>query len=130
MDLGNKLVHQWKCHGALLIAFDFDDTVFDLDPTFGSILATKMLRELLRKAKKQGHTLICYTCRDRFDKPVHEFLMEKEIFPNYINESPVQSDGKIFYNILLDDKSGLREAIDALEYALQEIEKIKLQEAE
>lgn len=128
MDLGNKLVHQWKCHGALIIAFDFDDTVSDFDKTFGNPALVGHVRNVLRRAKFLGHTLVCYTCRYKHNPELVEFLQAQDLYTDYINESPVKTDGKLFYNVFLDDKCGLREATDALEYALREIENIKLQE--
>lgn len=67
----------------------------------------------------QGHDLICYTANDDIVK-VSGFLSMNGIAPDYYNESPVASNGKIFYNLFLDDKCGLEETYNILKQFLEE----------
>ena len=112
----NRLHKQYKEHGKLLIAFDFDDTVYPF--TWPDELL-KPIRDILLLARKQGHDLICYTANDDLES-VSEFLTYHGIAPDYYNRSPVASNGKIFYNIFLDDKCGLEETYNILKQFLEE----------
>lgn len=120
--LKSQLLRQYKENGSLIIAFDYDDTVFPYNVSDDELL---YVRYVLRKAKKQGHTLICFTCRDSEDK-VGSFCLEHGILYDWFNESPVKLKevglGKIYYNIFLDDKAGLELATNTLLSVLLEIE--------
>ena len=114
--LASRLIKQCKEHGKLIIAFDFDDTVFPFTYPLEVLLP---VHEILKKAKKQGHTLICYTANSDLEK-VSLYLFHNGLTPHYYNESPVATEGKIYYNIFLDDKCGLQETLDILNYVLEE----------
>lgn len=125
MSLAAKLVEQYKEHGKLIIAYDFDDTVFP----YSHSKVTPIIREVLktlRMAKEQGHTLVLYTCRDREDE-VKLYCELNDIHYDYFNDSPVtlrEGPAKIYYNVFLDDKCGLREATKELQIALYEIKNL------
>lgn len=117
MKLAQKLVAQWEQFGKLVIAFDFDDTVYPFTEGYNP----EPVLKALRTAKAQGHTLICFTCRS--DQRVPESYCKVEgIEYDYFNESPINNNvtghGKPYYNIFLDDKAGLGEALSQLEHAL------------
>lgn len=121
MSLADKLVAQWKLHGKLIVAFDFDDTVFP----YSTVHKTPVIRrtiKALQDAKNQGHTLVLFTCRDS-QEDTRMYCDINGIGYDYFNESPVPTgNGKIFYNVFLDDKCGLRETVTELQIALHEIE--------
>jgi hydroxymethylpyrimidine pyrophosphatase-like HAD family hydrolase len=120
MTLADRLVEQYKKHGKLIIAFDFDDTVFPYSHQVDTPI-TRRTRKVLRMAKEQGHTLVCFTCRGSI-ADVKMYCDFKKISFDYFNDCPLKlGNGKIFYNILLDDKAGLREALTELETALYTI---------
>ena len=117
-----QLLKQYNQHGKLLIAFDFDDTVFPLN--VGAV-DVKPVHKVLQKAKAQGHTLIMFTCRHEPTEPL-AYCHSNNIAVDYFNTSPVLTKevglGKIYYNVLLDDKAGLEQAIYTLNQVLDYIE--------
>ena len=77
-------------------------------------------------------TLILYTCEENIDKIKWKINWCNEYMgftPHYVNKSPVLSqsykNGKIYYNILLDDRVGLFEAQSILSDVVSYIEKDK-----
>ena len=113
----DRLVKEYKDYGNLIVAYDFDHTVFDTDNTGAS---HEQVIELLKVCGDMGFTLIVFTCRgpEEYDK-VKKFLNDNEIPYDYINEDAPsttfeKSDKKIFYNIFLDDRVGLKSAYEIL----------------
>lgn len=108
-----RLVKEWKEHNGLIIAFDFDNTIYDYHnegATYDSVIT------LLKECKDMGCTLILHTCcnEDKYEF-MKNYCEEVGIEIDYINESPISFGGnKIYYNILLDDRSGLQSAYEAL----------------
>lgn len=113
-----RLLDDYKKHGKLVIAYDFDNTVYDCH---GKGFSFTKVREIIRNAKKQGHILICYTANGDLDF-VKSYLNQEDIPFDYINESPVDTGGnKLYYNILLDDRAGLYSAWCVLLTTMQAI---------
>lgn len=105
-------------HGRLIIAFDFDNTVF---PLSGDDEVCLEVRDTLRLAQEQGHVLICYTCRSE-EEEVLKFCQGEGIYYERFNENHLQLDGqhgKVYYNIFLDDKCGLQMALSTLQEVLR-----------
>ena len=117
----NRLIEDYMKHEKLIIAYDFDNTVRDYHnrgDTYPKVI------ELIKKAYQQGHTLVVYTANVDLDF-VRDYLIEEEIPFDAINQdviSPLMKTGKIYYNILLDDRAGLASAYRELSAALQIIE--------
>jgi hypothetical protein len=103
-----------KKHGKLIVAYDFDHTVFDPD-NIGYVYNDVI--DLLRIAKKKGCHLIVSTTRSDSE---HGFIKK------YLNDNSIPFDvineGLSFYDILLDDRAGLPSAYYCLKIALEEIE--------
>lgn len=97
-----------------LIAVDFDDTIF---PFTVDDTRCKVVRELLFEIKGRID-IILFSVADSQSLVYKAYIMEQwGIEPNYINESPIKHWGdsvKPYYNLLLDDKAGLNEAIQIL----------------
>lgn len=111
----DRLVENWKLHNGIIIAFDFDNTVFDY---YDMGYQYDKVIKLLKECKGMGCTLILCTCCDEskfaFMKGKCE---EKGIEIDYINESPPYipfTGNKIYYNILFDDRTGLSAAYEIL----------------
>lgn len=110
-----RLYENWKLHNGIIIAFDFDNTIFDYYSngyTYDKVIA------LLKECKGMGCTLILSTC---CDKSKYEFMKNEckriGIIIDYINESPPYipfTGNKIYYNIMLDDRAGLSAAYKIL----------------
>lgn len=110
-----RLVENWKSHNGIIIAFDFDNTIFDFYKkgyTYSKVI------QLLKDCKKMGCTLILSTCCDESKFDFMRQICEKEgVQIDYINQSPPYipySGNKVYYNILLDDRAGLSAAYEIL----------------
>lgn len=114
----NRLVAEWTKYGKLVIAYDFDGTVYDFHKEGFTF---KMVPELLRECKEQGAHLIVYTANSDIEF-IKNYLDANNIPFDYINENPPELNlpkgGKLYYNILLDDRAGLNEAYLQLQTAL------------
>lgn len=106
-----RLQRELQQHGKLLIAFDFDNTVFDFHNSGDKY--PKVI-ELLRRARDKGHTLILFTANPNTTFCVR-FCEDAGIKPDYVNCSPLNmGERKPYYNILLDDRAGLGECYRVL----------------
>ena len=115
----DRLLIEYKKYNSLLIAFDFDNTVFDclqVDDTF------PMMEELLKRSKQIGCKLILFTVNENeaLDKAI-QYCQDRGYAPDYVNESPIMNTRKPFYNLLLDDRAGLGEATKLLSDLLETI---------
>lgn len=124
-NLLDRLIDAHTKYGSIIIAVDYDDTIFDYtapnntgDYVFNLVLKCKQL------AKSR---VILFTCREglaldaaissakgkglTFDA-VNENL--PEVVLGYVTRKP-------FYNVLLDDRSGLKETCEVLERFLEKV---------
>ena len=79
-----RLVAEFEAYGSIVVAYDFDDTVFDFHKKGRSY---QKVIELLRKAKTHGCYLICWTANEDLDF-VKNYLLENGIPFDAINEDP------------------------------------------
>lgn len=105
-----RLQRQYTEHGKLIIAFDFDDTVY---PYSYSDDLLEPVREILRKCGALGHEMVCFTSNNDIQK-VTQYLQTNQIPCDSINASSVKLGAKVFYSILLDDKAGLDSSLSVL----------------
>jgi len=115
-----RLVKEWNQHGKIVIAYDFDNTVFDYHNEGHKY---DYIINVLRKCKEFGAHLVVFTAspEERYDF-IKEYLTENDIPYDSINENPIDGlpEGrKLYYNILLDDRAGLGEAVMTLEMAFK-----------
>ena len=109
----NRLLEEYKTHNSLVIAFDFDDTVYDFHKK-GRIYNDVIV--LLRELKTINCYLICWTGQENL-KFVSEYLIENEIPFDSINENPPfnkSTSRKIYANAFLDDRAGLLQTFNDL----------------
>lgn len=107
-----RLIEQYQKQDQLIIAYDIDDTV---RPMYcKSCIETQ---SVLRMAKSVlGAYLIVYTCNSDIDG-IKQFLNEEKIPYDAINKNAPfapKYDGKLFYNVFLDDKCGLADTVKIL----------------
>lgn len=105
----------------MIVAIDFDDTIFPYDnpkDTCNKIIS------LVKRASKLGFIIILFAAREgeRLEWAI-SYMKALGIAPDYVNSSPVIGGGKPYYNILLDDKAGLGQAYECLLEAINIIEK-------
>ena len=110
-----RLFQEWKTHGNIIIAFDFDNTIYDWHKQG---LDMFNVIKTLRRSNELGLTMFCFTANNDTElvrRTVNEVLGIENIC---INESPLDdmfNSRKPFYSILLDDRAGLAEATKTLQ---------------
>lgn len=119
----DRLMGWYEKHDNLIIAFDFDDTIYDFHNKgfkYPSIV------KLLRQCSRLDFTTVLFSASKKERYPfMSKYLEDYGIKVHYINESPVV-DGDMFskkpyYNILLDDKSGLGQAYHILYNVVEQV---------
>lgn len=117
----HRLVDEYKKYGQLVIAYDFDNCVYDYHSKghdYSEVI------DLLRIAKTMGFYLIVFTASEDLEK-VKSYLSLQHIPFDAINENPPffqSSSRKIYYNILLDDRAGLSAAFHQLSETIKIIQ--------
>jgi hypothetical protein len=119
--LVDKLYKEYKNNPKLIIAVDFDDTIYDYN---NNGTTHKYVIDLLKECQELNFYIVVYTARMKKHFDVIAPYMEKiGIKIAAINENavdlPYGRDGKIYYNILLDDKAGLGQACSALKQVVE-----------
>ena len=107
-----RLISQYKKHNKLVVAYDFDDTI---RPMYCA--SCEEVQSLLRAMNNiLDAYFIVFTSNKDIDD-VKKYLDKWRIPYDSINENapfvPFK-EGKIFYNVLLDDKAGLGETVNTL----------------
>lgn len=124
----NRLYDEWKKHPRLIIACDFDDTVYDTHEkghTFNEVI------NLLQECKKLNFYVVMFTASKVERYPmIREHMTSLGIEIDGINQNvielPFGNNGKIYANIFLDDRAGLFQAATTL---LGLINKIKAEKS-
>ena len=116
-----RLEDEYKKYGKLIIAYDFDDTVYDFH-TKGRDY--EQVIQLLRRWKNYAE-LIVFTgnSSDKYAF-IEEYLMIHKIPYTSINgDSSVKTNSrKIYYNALLDDRAGLSVIYNCLNKLMNKIQ--------
>lgn len=120
----NRLFQEWQKHPRLIIACDFDDTVYD---THDNGFKFDEVISLLKECKKLDFYVVMFTASKVERYPmIREHMTNLGIEIDGINknviELPFGNNGKIYANIFLDDRAGLFQAATTL---LNLINKIK-----
>lgn len=126
----NRLYEVYKKHGSIIIACDFDETIFPFhspDDKFHGVI------EVLQQCSELDWDIVIFTSglNER-----HDFMRQ------YCNESGINIRGinintrpeinfgrdgaKIYYNILLDDKAGLGQSTQILKEVVERVFQEKL----
>ena len=117
-----RLLEEYHKYGKLIVAFDFDNTIYDYHNNGGDY---SEVISLLRKCAALSFKLILFTTEEDDEKlqwkveTCAELLNTKEILVNKSNLFPHAV--KPYYNILLDDRAGLEESYEILKYVVDEI---------
>lgn len=113
----DRLVNEWRTYGKIIIAYDFDDTVFDYHnrgDTFNKVI------ELLREVRNDAYFIVFTACNESQYDDIRKYLIENDIPYDAINQNApfVNFSGrKVYYNIFLDDRAGLDSAYNQLALA-------------
>jgi len=118
----DRLLEQYKLHGKLIVAFDFDDTIYDYHKKgYGY----DKVRMLLLQCHNIGFSLIMLSTKEddgELQANKEEAACIIGIPPKviWVNEGPIMPKAKKpFFNIYLDDKAGLGQAYDILNQTVQ-----------
>ncbi len=113
-----RMLDEYQKYKTLIVAYDFDDTVYDFHKK--GRLYTEVIT-LLRALKEINCHLICWTGQEDLEF-VKSYLLENNIPFDGINENPpfrTSSSKKIYANVYLDDRAGLKQVFDELNQLLQ-----------
>ena len=113
VNSSNRLVDEYNKYGTLVVAFDFDDTVYDFHKK-GRIYSDVI--KLLQALKAINCYLICWTGQEDLQF-VKTFLFENNIPFDVINENPPfhkLTSRKVYANAYLDDRAGLKQVYEEL----------------
>ena len=104
-----RLREDYEKHKNLIVAFDFDNTIYDYHSKGGDY---SCVINLLQECAVLGFTMVLFTANEEEEKLnfCKKYCNDNKIRIDYINESPVLNTRKPYYNILLDDRAGLEEA--------------------
>lgn len=119
-----RLYEEYKKYGSIVVAFDFDNTVYDFHKKGATYFK---VMTLLRELDWLDCILICFTANS--DLPfIKNYLDINKIPYDYINQNPPffkSEERKIYYNVLLDDRAGLLQVYTELDLLVKLIKKGK-----
>ena len=116
-----RLYAEYVKHGNLIIGVDFDDTIYDCHANDYVFPATI---DVLKEAQALGCKLCVWTANADIAL-VYSVWADLGLTINYYNESPFKfhdDQVKPYFNLLLDDRAGLGDALYSL---IMVIERIK-----
>ena len=123
-----RLEDEFKKYGKLIIAYDFDDTVFnfhkDSNRHYDKVIS------LLKEWSEHAYTIL-FTSREtsRLQEAI-DFVKENNIPMDSVNKNmpntPFGNNNKVYYNVLLDDRAGLKWSYKALRKLIKKIKKGKI----
>lgn len=119
----DRLVQEWKEHGKIVIAVDFDDTIYPWKfKEKEDLLFFTNLIEILNNCRKLGcYISIWSACSpDRYVE-ILNYCKEKGLEIDSINQNPIDlpygNHKKMYANIYLDDRAGLIQSLEILQRA-------------
>jgi hypothetical protein len=119
----DRLLVEWRQHGKIIIAVDYDDTISpwklrNFDP--------KRTIEILKTSKQTGAFIVVFTAcsPDRYGE-ITDYCNSIGLKIDSINQNPINlpygNNGKVYANIFIDDRAGINEALNILEFAMYKI---------
>jgi hypothetical protein len=109
----NRLLEEYNKYGTLVVAYDFDDTIYDFHKKgreYNDVI------KLLQDLKSINCFLICWTGNEDAEMVV-SYLNENNIPFDAMNDNPPfhrSESRKIYANAYLDDRAGLKQVYDEL----------------
>jgi len=118
-----RLWAEYTKHGKLIVALDFDDTLFDFHSQGA---AHPRVIALARECEALGFYLVLFTARMAENVPAAlEYARSLGLTIAAVNANPFPlpygNNGKPYYNILLDDRAGLASAYAVLRAVVDRI---------
>ena len=114
-----RLKNEYDKYGKLIVAFDFNNTIYDFHKNEGDY---SEVIDLLKECIKLEFDLILFTVDEDPDKVSEKvrWLVSNDLWSYksshfFVNTGPLFSGSrKPYYNILLDDRAGLEESYNIL----------------
>lgn len=118
-----RLTAEWLKYKKIIIALDFDDTIYDFHKKGYQY---QHVITLIKACQKVGCYVVIFTGSEVEKYPmIREYCESIGIRVDKINENafpmPIGNNGKIYFNILLDDRAGLSAAYKILSHAVIEV---------
>ena len=116
-----RLTEEWRKYGKIIIALDYDDTIFDFH---GKGFEYNGVIETVKRAVAKGAYVCIFTGSppEKYDA-IRARCAALDIPIANINQNafpmPFGNHGKIYYNILLDDRTGLGQSLEILSKTLE-----------
>lgn len=110
----DRLLNEWQRYKEIVIAIDFDNTIYDYHHQG---LEHDCIIDLIKKCQQVGCWIMIFTANDNNDSFIKEYCEGIGVRVDSINENAPFvpfSTKKPFYNILLDDRAGLKESYEIL----------------
>lgn len=117
-----RLYNEYKKYGSLVIAYDFDNTVFDFHEKGNEYWNVIIL---LQELKEIGCFCICFTA-SHDEQKIRDYCKGWKIPLDKLNENPdffKSESKKIYFNALLDDRAGLLQVYTELSLLVKLIKK-------
>lgn len=111
-----RLLREWRIHKKLIVAVDYDDTIFDYhDMGYKYHGVTNILKE----CQNLGFYICIFTgCGLEKYELMKKTLADIGVIITSINQNPFPmpfgNHGKMYFNILLDDRAGAGQAYEIL----------------
>jgi hydroxymethylpyrimidine pyrophosphatase-like HAD family hydrolase len=109
-----RLKEEFLLHGKLIIAYDLDSTVYDYHH---KNVSYEMVKDLIRKYRNFAYFIVFTSSEpDRYEE-IKQILNKENLPYDSINEDApfIPFKGrKVYYNILLDDRAGLKQTYKEL----------------
>ena len=122
-NLYDKIKDVFNTHNNIIIALDFDDTIFDWKSKGYDV---DYVIDLVKRAQKVLHAkVILFTCREGLVlAEAVDYCKDNGISLFGINRNPdlPPTNSKPFYNILMDDKACLPEVCGIIECLIQAVQ--------
>lgn len=118
-----RLEEEWTQHGKIIIACDYDDTI---SPWKFKAFNPKRVIDVLKAAKQTGAYITIFTAcsEDRYAE-IKDYCANQGLEIDSINKTPIDlpygKSGKVYANVFIDDRAGLNEALNILEFAMYRI---------
>lgn len=116
-----RLIKEWTQHKRIIIAVDFDDTISPW--SLNTADDCEKVIKLLKVAVSTGAYIVIFTAcnTDRYSE-IETYCASKGLKIDSINTNPINlpygNQNKIYANIFLDDRAGLDESMQILEFAM------------
>lgn len=118
-----RLEEEWRTYGKIIIACDYDDTI---SPWKMQNRDFKRVFEVLKFAKETGAFVVIFTaCKEDRYAEITKYCLDNGLEIDGINKTPIDlpygNDKKIYANVFIDDRAGLNESLNILEFAMYRI---------